>query len=304
MFRELQQKILEIKKEKNIAILAHTYQSPDIIEIADHSGDSFKLSVIAQSLNTDNIILCGVRFMADTIKILSPEKNVILPIAEATCPMAEQFSPDRVVQYKKQNPDHVVVAYINTTTELKAVCDVCVTSSSAVKIVSNIKADDILFIPDYNLGSFVKKALPNKNIILWRGMCPIHAAVSVADCEYMIKKYPNAKMVMHPELRPEVLEFADFIGSTSAIIDYAMDSPDDCIIGTEKGVTDYLSLVKPKGKVFTLSKKLLCPNMRVTTLRDVYNALTGQDGHTISLDEQLRLAAKRPIDEMIRLSNL
>ncbi len=306
MLRDLQDKILKIKKEKDIIILAHTYQSPDILEIADYKGDSFQLSLLAKELNNDTVLMCGVRFMADTVKILSPEKKVILPVSEATCPMAEQFTVDRVLKYREQNPTHKVVAYINTTTELKAVCDVCVTSSSAVKIVSAMEGEDILFIPDYNLGTYVKKALKennvtDKNIILWKGMCPIHAAVTVKDCEYMKKKYPNAKMVMHPELTPEVLKYADFIGSTSAIIDYALNTDEECIIGTEKSVADYLNVVKPDGKFIILSKKLMCPNMRITTLTDVYNALTGEDGEEIILDEELRLAAKRPIDEMIRL---
>lgn len=306
MLRDLQDKILKIKKEKDIIILAHTYQSPDILEIADYKGDSFQLSLLSKELNNDTVLMCGVRFMADTVKILSPEKKVILPVSEATCPMAEQFTVDRVLKYREQNPTHKVVAYINTTTELKAVCDVCVTSSSAVKIVSAMEGEDILFIPDYNLGTYVKKALKennvtDKNIILWKGMCPIHSAVTVKDCEYMKKKYPNAKMVMHPELTPEVLKYADFIGSTSAIINYALNIDEECIIGTEKSVADYLNVIKPDGKFIILSKKLMCPNMRITTLTDVYNALTGEDGEEIILDEELRLAAKRPIDEMIRL---
>lgn len=308
MLRNLQDDILRVKKEKDILILAHTYQSQDILEIADYSGDSFQLSLWAKELKHKTVLMCGVRFMADTVKILSPEKKVILPVSEATCPMAEQFTVDRVLKYKAQNPTHKIVAYINTTTELKSACDVCVTSSSAVKIVSRMDPGDILFIPDYNLGTYVRKALKennvvDRNIILWRGMCPIHAAVTVKDCEYMKAKHPNAKFVMHPELTQEVLAYADFIGSTSAIIDYAMNSKDECIIGTEKSVADSLNINKPDGKFYILSKKLMCPNMRITTLSDVYNALIGEDGEEIVLDEELRLAAKIPIDAMIRLGS-
>ncbi|MDK2801892.1 MAG: quinolinate synthase NadA [Oscillospiraceae bacterium] len=303
MIREIQDKILKLKKEKNIFILAHTYQSSDILEIADEIGDSFQLSLKATEIPHKTVLMCGVRFMADTVKILSPEKKVILPVSEATCPMAEQFTADRVLKYKKQNPTHKIVSYINTTTELKSVSDVCVTSSIAVKVVNAMEGEDILFIPDYNLGTYVKKFVKDKNIILWKGMCPIHASVTVADCEIMKKKYPNAKMIMHPELTPEVLEYADFIGSTSAIIKYCMETDEECLIGTEKNVADYLKMSKPEGRFRILSKKLMCPNMQITSISDILDALTGEGGEEIVLDEELRLAAKKPLDEMIRLGN-
>lgn len=301
MIREVQDKIIALKKEKNIAILAHSYQSTDILEIADFKGDSYQLSVIAQDLDCDTIIMCGVRFMAETLKMLSPEKKVILPVKSATCPMAEQITPERVIEFKKQNPNFKVVAYINTTAELKAVCDVCVTSSSALKIVENIDSNDILFIPDKNLGSFIKKSLPHKNIVLWDGYCPVHNAVTVDDCINAKKAYPNAKILMHPELPKEVLAYADVVGSTSAIINYALENDDECIIGTEKSIADYLNLIKPTGKFYQLSKKLMCPDMRITTITDVYKAMLGEAGEEIILDEQLRLNAKKPIDEMISL---
>jgi len=239
--------------------------------------------------------------MAKTIKMLSPEKKVILPVSIATCPMAEQISPERVIAFKKQNPNYKVVAYINTTSELKAVCDVCVTSSSALKIVDSLPEKDILFIPDKNLGGYIKKQLPHKNILLWEGFCPIHNAVTVRNCIDAKKAHPNAKFLMHPELPEEILAYADMIGSTSAIINYAIEHDEECVIGTEKSIADYLSLMKPEGKFYQLSKKLMCPNMRITTLSDVYRALTGDGGEEIILEEQLRLDAKKPIDEMIRL---
>lgn len=301
MIREVQDSILKLKKEKNLAILAHSYQSTDILEIADFRGDSYQLSVIAQTLDCDTIIMCGVRFMAETLKMLSPEKKVILPVEVATCPMAEQISPQRVLEFKKQNPTYKVVAYINTTAELKAVCDVCVTSSSALKIVGNLDTNDILFIPDKNLGSYIKEQLPHKNIVLWDGCCPIHDSITVEECLEAKKRYPNAKVLMHPELPKEILAFADLVGSTSAIINYALEHDDECIIGTEKSIADYLSLVKPEGKFHPLSKNLMCPDMRITTITDVYKAMLGAGGEEIILDEQLRLDAKKPIDEMIRL---
>lgn len=301
MLRDLQDKIIKLKKETGAVILAHSYQSTDILEIADHIGDSYKLSTVAQDLDCHTIIMCGVRFMAETIKILSPEKKVILPVLEATCPMAEQISPKKVAEFKAQNPNFKVVAYINTTAELKAVCDVCVTSSSALKIVSALKENDILFVPDKNLGAYIQKMLPEKNIVLWDGYCPVHNDVTVEDCITAKNLHPNAKLLMHPELPPAVLEYADIIGSTSVIIDYAVQTNEECIIGTEKSIADFLNVIKPDGKFYQLSKKLICPDMRITTLPDIYNALNGTGGVEISMSEELRLAAKRSIDEMIRL---
>lgn len=302
MISDLQQKIIKLKKEKNIAILAHSYQSPEILEIADIKGDSFKLSVDAKDIKQNTIIMAGVRFMADTVKILSPEKTVILPNQQATCPMAEQISPERVLEYKKQNPMHKVIAYVNTTTELKAVCDVCVTSSSALKIINNIEQDNILFIPDKNLGGYIKQKCKNKNIILWEGNCPIHNSVTQEDCENIIKKYPNARVLMHPEMPTNLLKYADVVGATSTIIDYALNNDCDCIIGTEKGVCDYLSLMKPKNNFYLLSKKLMCPDMRMITLIDIYKSMLGDSGEVIEIDEKLRIQAKKSIDKMIELA--
>lgn len=301
MIKELQEQILKLKKEKNIAILAHSYQAAEILEIADFKGDSYQLSVIAQKLSHKTVLMCGVRFMAETLKMLSPEKQVILPVSEATCPMAEQISPQRVVDFKRENPTFKVVAYINTTAEFKAVCDVCVTSSSAVKIVSSMPETDILFVPDKNLGGYIKEQLPHKNIVLWEGCCPVHDSITPSDCLLSKKLHPNATVLMHPELPKEVLAFGDVIGSTAAIINYALDHDDECIIGTEKGVVDYLNLVKPNGRFYPLSKKLICPDMRITTLSDVYKALVGDGGEEIILEENLRINARKPIDEMIRL---
>lgn len=303
MLTELQKKILELKKQNNCAVLAHSYQSPEILEVADYRGDSFQLSVKAKELECDTVVMAGVRFMAETLKILSPEKKVILPVAEATCPMAEQISPERVAQFKRENPDYAVVAYINTTAELKAVCDVCVTSSSALKIVKNLEAKNILFVPDKNLGNYIKEAVPEKNIVLWDGSCPVHNAVTAEDCIAAKKAHPNAKILMHPELPKKVLAYGDVIGSTSAIIEYALNTDEECIIGTEKAIADFLNLIKPEGRFYQLSKKLICPDMRITTLMDIYRAVNQTGGVEIELEESLRLAAKKPIDAMIALGD-
>lgn len=303
IIREIQDEILKLKKEKDICILAHSYQSPDILEIADYTGDSYRLSVLASEIESKTIIMCGVLFMGETVKLLSPEKKVILPVEGATCPMAEQILPKRVADFKKANPKFKVVAYINTTAAIKAVCDVCVTSSSALKIVNAIEENDILFIPDKNLGAFVKEKLPHKNIVLWDGYCPVHNAITAEECEEAKKMHPNAKILMHPELPAEVLKYADLIGSTSDILNFAKDTNEECIIGTENHIADFLSQYNPDGKYFKLSKNLFCPDMRLTSLIDVYHAVKGDGGFEVTLDDELMILAKKPIDEMIRLGN-
>ena len=241
--------------------------------------------------------------MAETLKMLCPEKKVVLPVADAACAMANQISPARVLEFKREHPDYAVVAYINTSTELKAVCDVCVTSSSALKIVEKLPQKNILFIPDKNLGSFVKAKLPQKNVVLWDGCCPVHNAVTEEEVLSAKTEHPQAKLLMHPELPAGVIRHADLVGSTADIIRYATTHDEDCIIGTEKSIADYLSLACPQNRYYPLSKKLMCPDMRITNLTDVYHALNGTGGLVIELDEALRQKAKRPIDEMIRLGN-
>ncbi len=299
---DLQKEILKLKKEKGAVILAHSYQTPDILEIADFTGDSFKLSTIAKDLKENLVILCGVKFMAETVKILSPEKTVIMPVPEATCPMAEQISPERVKAFKEENPDVAVVAYINTTAALKACCDVCVTSSSALKIVNNIDAKKILFIPDKNLGSFIKDKVKDKEVILWDGYCPVHNEIIEEECVKAKALHPEAKLLMHPEIPLESVKYADVTGSTADIINYALNNDEDCIIGTELAVLQYLKLKRPERNYYPLSKKLICADMKLTTLTDVYNALKG-NGEEVILPEDLRLKAKKPIDAMIKLGS-
>ncbi len=301
MISDIQEKIMQLKKEKDIAILAHSYQSPDILEIADLQGDSFKLSADAQNLPQKTLVLCGVRFMAETVKTLSPEKTVILPVENATCPMAEMIDPEDVAAYKREHPQCKVVAYVNTTTELKAVSDVCVTSSSAVQIVGRMDAKDILFIPDQNLGAFVRENCPDKNIITWDGYCPVHNQVTEQEVLEMKRRYPGYKLLVHPECRTEVVQHADYAGSTAGILSYARNSSENILIGTEKSIADTLALEFPDRRFVPLSKCLMCRDMRITNLADVYRAMQGLGGCEIIIDEQVRSRAKQAIDEMIRL---
>lgn len=299
---ELQQEIIRLKKEKDICILAHSYQAREIVEIADFTGDSFQLSVMATKAPQKNVIMCGVRFMAETVKLLSPEKTVYLSNPVAGCPMAEQMDKEYIQSIKQEYPDYTVVAYINTTTSLKTVCDVCVTSSSAVKIVKNLPNKNILFIPDCNLGAYVAQQVPEKNIKLLNGGCPVHARVPVAEVKIAKKMYPDAEILVHPECTPQVLAYADFIGSTSAIMNYAKQSDKkEFIIGTETSIAEHLSYECPDKKFYPLSKMLICPNMKATTLTDVYNVLAGNGGEEIILDEYTMINARKCIDKMIEM---
>ena len=302
--RELQDEIIRLKKEKDICILAHAYQSHDIWEVADYVGDSYGLSVQAAKAAQSTVLMCGVRFMAETVKILSPQKRVLLSNSNAGCPMAEQLDVELISGVKKMYPDYTVVAYINTTSELKTICDVCVTSSSAVQIVKNIENKNILFIPDCNLGKWVADQVPEKNIKLLQGGCPTHVRMSKRDVEKARKAHPDALLLVHPECLPEVSELADYRGSTTGIMDYAKKSDaKEFIIGTENSIVQHLQFACPDKQFYPLSRDCVCHNMKLTTLGDVYQCVKGTGGEEIKLDEEVRIKAKRCIDTMLELGN-
>ncbi|MDO4364132.1 MAG: quinolinate synthase NadA [Clostridia bacterium] len=300
--KDIQEEILKLKKEKDVCILAHCYQSPDILEVADFVGDSFALSVSASKVTNKTVIMCGVRFMAETVKILSPDKKVILANGDAGCPMAEMMDKELIEQVKEQYPDYTVVAYINTTSELKTVCDVCVTSSSALKICKSLDTDKILFIPDKNLGSYIAKQLPEKEFKLLSGGCPTHARMGISEVKKAKTAHPDALFLVHPECVPEVVAEADYVGSTTGIMNYAKESDaKEFIIGTENSIVSHLQLACPDKMFYPLSKDLVCHNMKLTTIVDVLNSVKGIGGEEIELDEDVRLGAKRCIDKMIEL---
>lgn len=302
--RELQDEIIRLKKEKDICILAHAYQSHDIWEVADYVGDSYGLSVQAAKAAQSTVLMCGVRFMAETVKILSPQKRVLLSNSNAGCPMAEQMDVELISGVKKMYPDYTVVAYINTTSELKTICDVCVTSSSAVQIVKNIENKNILFIPDCNLGKWVADQVPEKNIKLLQGGCPTHVRMSKRDVEKARKAHPDALLLVHPECLPEVSGLADYRGSTTGIMDYAKKSDaKEFIIGTENSIVQHLHFACPDKQFYPLSRDCVCHNMKLTTLGDVYQCVKGTGGEEIKLDEEVRIKAKRCIDTMLELGN-
>ncbi len=305
--RELQDKIIKLKKETNTAILAHCYQAREICEIADFVGDSYKLSVDAKNIAEENILFCGVHFMAETAKMLSPQKRVFLSNRHAGCPMAEQMDKEMISAVREMEPDRTVVAYINTTAALKTVCDVCVTSSSALRIVRALDTDKILFIPDCNLGDYIKKQCPEKDIKLLQGGCPTHARITPKEVLAAKEEHPDALFLVHPECTPKVVELADYVGSTTGIMDYAKKSDKkEFIIGTENSIVEHLQYDCPGKKFYPVSRDLVCHNMKLTTLPDIYNTLVGigggdGDAFEILMDDELIAQARKCIDEMIRL---
>lgn len=299
---EIQQEIMRMKKEQDVCILAHAYQSQDILEVADYMGDSYGLSVQASKSRCKNVIMCGVRFMAETCKVLSPQKRVWLANPIAGCPMAEQLDLEFLRALKQKYPDHAVIAYINTTSELKTECDVCVTSSSAVEICKKLDADKILFVPDPNLGHYVAEQIPEKEFAFYTGGCPRHMIVTPEHVRKAKELHPNALLLVHPECRQEVVAQADYVGSTTGIMNYAKNSEcKEFIIGTENSIVQHLQYECPDKKFYPLSKDCVCHNMKLTTLMDVYNCVCGQGGEEIKLDENVRVKAKACIDTMLTL---
>ncbi|MBQ8532897.1 MAG: quinolinate synthase NadA [Clostridia bacterium] len=298
---EMQKEILRLKKEKDFCILVHAYQTQDILEIADFVGDSFGLSRQAANASQQNVLMCGVRFMAETAKILSPNKNVYLSHKEAGCPMAEQMTVEEIKALKAKYPNAAVVAYINTTAELKTVCDVCVTSASALKIVREIPQKDIIFIPDCNLGGWVAEQVPEKTFHFIDGGCPVHMSVTAEDVKKAKAEHKDALFLVHPECKKEVTDLADYAGSTTGIMDYvAKCDKNEFIIGTENSIVQHLKFSYPDKSFYPISKKCVCDDMRLTTLVDVYNCLIGKCREEILLDNEVIVGAGKCIDEMLK----
>jgi quinolinate synthase len=303
--KDLQERIAGLKQATDTCVLAHSYMNREIIEVADYTGDSYQISANAKESSAQNIIVCGVRFMAETAKILNPGKRVFLPNPLAGCPMAEQFTAEDIAELKRQHPDRAVVAYVNTTAELKKLCDVCVTSSCVLDIIENMEAEKILFIPDCNLGDYVKRN-SNKDIMLVEGCCPIHAAATLEDVKRAKALYPDALLLAHPECLPEVVAAADYVGSTSGIMEYAKQSDKSAfIIGTEMSIREHLQYDCPNKRFYPLTQKISCPDMRMTSLSDVCLTLEAiqsgnADCYEINMNSSDIDLARKPIDEMLR----
>ena len=296
------EEIIKLKKEKNAVILAHNYQIGDIQDIADFVGDSFKLSQVASSTEAEVIVFCGVHFMAESAKILSPEKKVLLPVIDAGCPMADMITAERLIDFKKKYPGVPVVCYVNSSAEVKGESDICCTSSNAVKVVRSLDSDKVIFVPDRNLGNYVAKMVPEKEIICWEGFCRVHNDVQTEEIANIRTQYPGVKILIHPECRPDVVREADFVGSTSQIIEYVSNSGDSkFIIGTEEGILHTLKKENPEKDFIMLSSRLLCEDMKKTKLLDLYNSIK-EEKYEIILDKEVMEKAHKSLDRMLAIS--
>ncbi len=299
---DIKSRIESLKKEKNAVILAHYYVPGEVQEIADYIGDSFYLSKIAKDAEQDTIVFCGVSFMGESAKILSPGKQVLMPDITAGCPMAYMAQVEKIEEVRRKYDDVAVVCYINPTGELKKHSDVCVTSANAMKIVQALPNKNIYFIPDENLGRYVASKVTDKHFIFNDGFCPLHKEFSKTDIEKVRKAHPGALLLVHPECRMEVLEDADYIGSTSGIIEYASESDaKEFIIGTEPGVMYELERRNPGKKFYPLVEGKVCPDMKKITLEKVLKCMEEGTG-VVEVTEELRNSANASLDRMLELA--
>ncbi|MFC6335175.1 quinolinate synthase NadA [Paenibacillus septentrionalis] len=296
--RLLRERLMELKKERNAIILAHYYQRDEIQEVADFRGDSFLLAQKAAQTDAEVIVFCGVHFMGESAKILAPNKTVIIPDERAGCPMADMVNVDGLRKLKAQHPNATVVTYINSSAEIKAETDICCTSANAVKVVNSVEGDEVIWVPDKNLGHYVQQHT-DKKMIIWEGYCNTHDMLTVKDVEEMKAQYPNAQFVVHPECRPEVVELGDFVGSTTAIIKYCKESPcQEFIVGTEDGTGYQLRLDSPDKKFHFASKYLVCPNMKVNNLKKLVKCLETMQPQ-IYVPPQIADQARQSLERML-----
>lgn len=294
----LQKEIRRLCEEKDAVILAHYYTRPEVQEIADYTGDSFYLAKVAKSDSHKTIVFCGVTFMGESAAILNPQKQVIMPSAQAVCPMALMVSKEDIKKVRETYEDLAVVCYINSMADIKALSDICVTSSNAVKIVRGLPNKNIYFIPDNNLGAFVAEQVPEKNIILNPGYCHVHTSIAESEISSLLKKHPQAKIIAHPECRKDICSLADFLGSTKELIEFVRDdSALEYIVCTEEGVLFNMNKVAPNKK-FYFATTSICPNMKRITLDNIKESLLG-NGTLALVDDKLRKAAQVPLEKML-----
>ena len=301
MKNNIKYNISKLKKEKNAVILAHYYQPQEVQEIADYVGDSYYLSKIGLDCQENIIVFCGVNFMAESAKILAPNKKVLIPNKEAVCSMVNFATKEEVLREKGKHPNAKVVSYINCLTELKTISEACCTSSSAVDIVKNIDSDEILFVPDKNLGSYVSEQITDKKIILWNGHCYVHNQIKAQDIINMKKIHgQDIKVAVHPECTKAVRDLADFIGSTGQIIKYVSnDNSEKFLIVTEQGINYELKKKNPNKEFYYLD--MVCKSMKKTSLQDIYNCLKNETNEII-IDEETRKSAYNALHNMHLLS--
>ena len=297
------EEIKKLKREKNAVILAHCYQNIEIDEVADYVGDSLYLSQMAAKTEANIIIFAGVYFMAQVAKILNPNKKVILPNLKAGCEMADMINLQQLKQFKSKHPNIPTVCYINSTAEVKSECDICCTSSNATKIVESLKSEKVLFLPDRNLGKWVEKQLNNVEVITYNGCCPIHDKLNPQGIKETKLLYPGAILLAHPECREEFSSQADYVGSTTGIINYVKNSNENkFIIATEKGVIDRLQRDYPNKQFYSIyDKPSVCNSMKLNTLSDIYYALKNETPE-IKVDSDLAKKALNCIEKMLEVS--
>jgi len=299
--------IERLKKEKNAIILAHFYQEPDIQDVADYIGDSLGLAQQAEKTQADMIVFAGVHFMAETAKILNPSKKVVIPDFHAGCSLSDSCPPPLFEQFKQKHPDHIVISYINCSAGIKALSDIICTSSNAQKIVESLPKDQkIIFAPDKNLGAYINK-VTGRNMVLWNGACMVHEIFSVEKIAALKQRHPNAKIIAHPECEDVLLQMADYIGSTTQLLKYTMtDSSKEFIVATETGILHQMIKSSPDKTFIPAPPNNACacndcPHMKRNTLEKIYLCMK-YELPEITMDETLRLAAKKPIDKMLELS--
>ncbi|MCP4218576.1 MAG: quinolinate synthase NadA [bacterium] len=296
----LTERINELKKSKNAVLLAHNYQVEDVQLAADYLGDSLELSRIAAKVEHDVIVFAGVKFMAETAKMLSPNKTVLLPRLDAGCPMADMIVPEELLVLKKAHPNAKVVTYVNSSAEIKAESDACCTSSNAVKVVKNIDADEVIFVPDRNLGRYIQKMVPEKKMIFFEGYCYVHNRIKKEEIEATQKLFPNAVVVAHPEARPEVLDISDEVLSTSGMLKFASASDaKQFIVATEQGLLERMKRENPGKEFYPAFRAKICANMKRTSLKDVYESLA-KHRYEIKVDEATAKRALKALDEMLK----
>ncbi len=299
--KSLIQKIKDLKKSKNAIVLAHCYQNIEIDEVADFVGDSLYLSREAAKTNADVIIFAGVYFMAETAKILSPQKKVYIPQKDAGCMMADMINTEKLLEFKSKYPDVPVVCYVNSTAAVKALSDICCTSANSLDVVRSLNSDKVLFVPDKNLGKYVSSKISDKEIVCYDGYCPVHNLLTVNDIKVQKERYPSALVLTHPECREDVVHISDYVGSTTGIMKYVSNSNEkEFIIVTEIGVVQRLRRDYPDKKFIHVSPKAVCDDMKKISLNDIYNSLLNET-YEIKVSDNLIKSALRPIEKMINI---
>jgi len=297
----MKEQIARLKKEKDAVILAHYYVPGEVQAVADYIGDSYALAKAAKETDARVLVFCGVNFMGESAKLLNPQKTVLMPSCSADCPMAHMVCEENISALRKQYPDLAVVCYINSTARLKALSDVCVTSSNAARVVRKLESRNIFFIPDRNLGAFVKEQIPEKNVILNDGCCPIHAAITAEQVKQAKAEHPNAVVLAHPECEPEVLALADKIGSTAEILTWAQGDAKEYLIVTEEGVRFQMERADGSKRYYFPEPCPICPGMKENTLERLYEVLKTGKGE-IEIPEELRVRALIPLERMLEMA--